>query len=46
MLNKIKTYIAHFMALLSPQNYVDIINNVYSSDELDEGIRRKFGFDE
>ena len=44
MLTKLKTYIAHFMALLSPQNYVDIINNVFSPEELDEEIRRRFGF--
>lgn len=46
MLVKIKTYISYFIALLSPQNYVDIINNAFSPEELDEEIRRRAGFDE
>ena len=41
MLNKIKTYIAHLLVLLSPSNYVDIINNAFSPEELDEELRRR-----
>lgn len=41
MLNKIKTYIAYLLALLSPSNYVDVINNAFSPEELDEKLRRR-----
>ena len=41
MLNKIKTYIVHLLVLLSPSNYVDIINNAFSPEELDEELRRR-----
>jgi hypothetical protein len=46
MLTKIKTAISYFIALLSPGNYVDIVNSVVNDDELDAELRRRTGFDE
>ena len=46
MLKKIKTYISHFIALLSPSNYVDIINSAVNGDELDAELIRRTGFDD
>lgn len=43
MLNRVKIFISHLIAFLSPKNYVEIINGEYSSDELDEELRRRSG---
>ena len=43
MLNKVRVFISHLIAFLSPRNYVEIINANYSSDELDEELRRRSG---
>ena len=46
MLKELKTAISHFIALLSPTNYVDIINSALNGEELDTELRRRTGFDE
>lgn len=46
MLTKLKKAISYFLALLSPSNYVDIINSAVNGDELDAELIRRTGFDD
>ena len=46
MLTKIKTAISYFLTLISPSNYVDIINSAVNGDELDAELMRRTGFDD
>ena len=44
MFKKIKIAIAHAICLLSPKNYVDVINGIEDGNELDKELLRRTGF--